>query len=120
MSRELDALVAEHVMGYTMEKECFECDGAGHVEGERCHLCNYMGTKPGVIVHLPKRYSTSIAAAWEVVEKIKDYNPEIAWIPVTAMWSVELYNSQIKRVSEITAPKAICLAALKAVGVRGE
>lgn len=65
-------------------------------------------------------YSTDIAAAWKVVEKLKDFE-----VRVTKTWC-ETWNCQtwsnrdidcgnIERTDGTTAPHAICLAALKAV-----
>lgn len=69
-----------------------------------------------------KPYSTDIAAAWEVVEKLKgdpidskidwSWNPEISWLDGNRGWSVVL------RGCEGVAPTvqlAICRAALSAV-----
>ena len=117
--RELDALVAEKVMGW-----------------ERI----VMKDKPGAVSwpHPPKgfdvnhnrwsiipHYSTDIAAAWEVVEKLA---PEFEWILENDVkdggWSAIIYkwegtsvvSSPIGRSDADTAPHAICLAALAAVG----
>lgn len=58
--RELDALVAEKVMGrnLTLEKELTE------------HEMWLSQLMPEIIIHIP-HYSTDIAAAWEVVEKVR-------------------------------------------------
>lgn len=72
----------------------------------------------------PKEYSTEIAAAWEVVEKLKgsfsieaDHGNPVEW---RVHWVVILGDNTPKEVkaTESTAPHAICLAALKVVGVK--
>ena len=114
--RELDALVAEKVMGSASHAR------ASHdVPGLTCSLCREAA--------LP--YSTSIAAAWEVVEKLsdkwemnlrtilpaRDYVCEFKLVVknkciVDAQHPFEhVWNNPVD-----TAPLAICLAALKAVG----
>ena len=56
--------------------------------------------------------STNIAHAWEVVEKLIDKDPNIG-IDCDGNWACSLWN-HVARAD--TAPHAICLAALKAVG----
>lgn len=92
--RELDALVAEKVMGYGPKND-------------PCHAGEWSP-------------STSISAAWEVVENMKeDGDVFIEW------WQDDLWTVSNKPIGvrdngvileADTAPLAICLAALKAVG----
>ena len=88
---ELDALVAEKVMGWA--------------PGER-------GTPA---------FSTSIAAAWEVVEKMRADKLSVTltgyWEGSTGKWWVNVLDNveTVATVRTDTAPHAICLAALKAV-----
>lgn len=80
--RELDALVAEKVMG-----------------GEL------------------RPYSTDISAAWEVVEKYKWAEPELRYSDEQHCWVFSLHKaSGYPNECGDTAPHAICLAALRAVG----
>ena len=72
------------------------------------------------------RYSTDIAAAWQVLEHLKtlgDYPEEVlmlSWNPRSDWWvHSERYPRSIE-VNAETAPLAICLAALAAVGVETE
>ena len=117
-NRELDALVAEKVMGIRVKAVPIpakfvsqETDGKpwGHVE----------------------HYSTDIAAAWEVVEKMldqmekpncyevgrtepgsgKQHYAQFSYFHLTTK-EYRYFTSKDKRVT-----RAICLAALKAVGV---
>lgn len=101
--RELDALVAEKVFGIKLKPSTpMDCDV--------CHKPFYsdLDIQP---------YSTSIASAWLVVEKLRDEHfmlEEIgtmrtSWKARFGMkWRVESGYAE-------TAPHAICLAALKCV-----
>ena len=167
--RELDALVAEKVMGATLTGPV----GADYIEGEwtvwgapsgnqrvepsclRHCLCentdkyyadhpdryrghsweskNVGGHYPPCVMVVP-RYSTSIAAAWEVVEKLRAMNSTlelyspgalvndemgihaVEWQATFKSWE-EPWGPHGPSVEAQTAPHAICLAALKAVGV---
>ena len=107
--RELDALVAEKVMGQ------------GFI------FYNNFQEKNGNKSPLPDNvapYSTSIAAVWEVVEQlrtkgfwflIEQERPDINSEWVAAFTNFEANADGSERAD--TAPLAICLAALKAVGV---
>ena len=120
--RELNALVAKEVMGW-----------------ERIQMKHPPG---GVSWPTPPKgfdvpnnrfasiplYSTSIAAAWEVVEKLRDsgLTVDICSDAVDEEWEVEVWRPEEEneygqvRVATPgyadTAPHAICLAALAAVG----
>jgi hypothetical protein len=106
--RELDALVAEKVMGW-------KWIGPDEFNDNR-HL-TLGGQK--VQARIPD-YSTDIAAAWDVVEKMRPtFNLVLECV------SLE-YNCHVARPGHLdekvnvradTAPLAICLAALKACGV---
>ena len=109
---ELDALVAEHVMGL---KPCSDPMG----------LCDAAKTNPpmcwgnGEAGSGLDNYSTDIKDAWKVVEKIKGMEPQIGWNDEIGYWVCTIekggptpgfgYTSK-------TAPHAVCLAALSAVG----
>ena len=100
--RELDKLVAEKVTGKSFNPEWI------HIS------CN-----------LP-HYSTKIQDAWEVVEKLGNWHgfDFILWLEPEsngqwhAGWFEQSHEGPESRASEVaaTAPLAICLAALKAVG----
>jgi hypothetical protein len=98
--RKLDALVAEKVMGH---------DVMSIGVGETRDLAHY---------------SSDIACAWQVVEKLLSQNIEVGLLGSPGdrplLWQVELDEGT--GAGEIfgdahTAPMAICLAALKACGV---
>jgi hypothetical protein len=102
--RELDALVAEKVMGCLSGVSVLD-------DGRHCLWINRHW-----VDLLP--YSTDIAAAWEVVEKL-----------TRSGWYFELrapnylasffrgIDSHCESIEAPTAPHAICLAALKACDV---
>jgi hypothetical protein len=109
--RELDAVIAEKVMGWTR---------LSHPYGEQTHktldgrtiLADFLSAPDGM--KLP-HYSTDISAAWEVVEKLR----ELGWYLAIHSDPKRGYFATIPRADGIqieseTAPHAICLAALKA------
>lgn len=100
--RELDALVAEKVMGLDCSWRCVTLDGTGRDRGPARRI---------------KPYSTNIDAAWEVVEKLKE-NHTVNIHGYSDGWEVGLIGPGSAAVDgqAETAPHAICLAALKAVG----
>ena len=121
---ELDALIAEKVMGLVPCEQWI--DGMGTLSiihrGDcdapiklQCH-----DAKPG---RWTKRYSTDISAAWEVVEKL---TPQFIDFELGNRRN-ELFNAdfiwghglrQYFRANANTAPLAVCRAALKAVQSR--
>ena len=124
--RELDALVAEKVMGWTAWRSKHGyfniTDGDGN-----SHTCDPATSKydPETGERLPEPkwwdystelpdYSTDIAAAWPLVERfgITVYAPTRErhdWVAAIKIGACEVAHGE-------TAPLAICLAALKAVG----
>jgi len=104
--RQLDALIAEKVMGWT-----------DFVPKENSPQFDVTATPPKWDCMRYQRvpdYSTSIAAAWEVVEKF----PRFEIVGSENRWAV-LFDreSDIDYVIDESVTKAICLAALKAKGV---
>jgi hypothetical protein len=139
----LDALVAEKVMGCTVYWEPWAVGG----DKPRCDC-------PGANSPLPrphgepvtgyvKHFSTDIAAAWEVFEKITSELPTVerpnpfndvfierstdwgadkmdvlGWRVGRQVWFGRQVWSSVETIAWApTAPHAICLAALKSVGV---
>lgn len=111
--RELDALIAEKVMGHHTYEDS-NPKGAWHTQGDTVdHPCKVCGDFYG---HGVPTYSTDIAAAWEVFA-----------LPYFDAWAIgrrpsdqqfEVFNPfEGKLIVSVgkTAPHAICLAALKAV-----
>ena len=134
-NREIDALVAEKVMGWTRipsnhPYRWYNDRGGVIVEGQPQKFPCYdkaNATYGGIPDDW--RPSSSIAAAWEVVEKLSgpDFDHRCVIVSKTDMtdekWGCEIGNTQAAgsdgasyAVAD-TAPMAICLAALNAVGV---
>lgn len=135
--KEFDALIAKKVMGI---KGPYMCDCEKTVEGYSVHLYDAMsGRCLGCnAVHELKRYSTGPTAAWQVVEKMKSERYNYA---VKIRGYHHGYGEYMERYGEYmesyavrfekhtasgkgrfqrgdTLPEVICLAALKAVGVK--
>jgi hypothetical protein len=114
--REMDTLMAEKVVGWTVITIIgFNDEDSLWLsrDGQHLFLSDF-----GMPLLLP-RYSTDIAAVWEVVEKIdngrRDRYPTIWHDKSSDLWVCEFGTIQ-GRWSE-TIPLAICTAALKAVGI---
>lgn len=110
--RELDALIAEKVMG----RQVVETDDCNGQDNLWLNQFSEYGDQLG----LPN-YSTDIAAAWTVVEKFKAVaRIEKQFLGGNAEWfcelSIDIGEGSGSAISP-SAPHAICLAALKAVGV---
>lgn len=108
---ELDTLIAERVMGLRDRL----AKASSQAEHEQIRK----------LIDFCPPYSTSIASAWEVVEKLREFDhPEDKSAGFTiwqhweggyvAGWS--WHEAEYGVVTAETAPHAICLAALKAVG----
>jgi hypothetical protein len=117
--RELDALVAEKVMGWAE----LWTDSKNYMAYPPCEQKFTIGEAER---HPVWPYSTDIAAAWEVVEKIKHMNLYIAThVPADGRITCivdddingELTCDEVKEYQVVadTAPEAICKAALLAV-----
>lgn len=113
--RELDQLIAEKVFGAKVTWAPF-----GGMADEQ-----YRSATGGLSVRSLLRYSTSIEAAWLVVEKLKNedmfveiFAPrgELHWVCRFYHFSKAELGDSIVGGGADTAPHAICLAALKAVG----
>jgi len=119
--RELDALVAERVMGL---QPC--SDPIGRCEGAHLTPCQCWGLpdRQGVVAGGElAAYSTDLTAAWTVVERLGvtgytitlDHNLDHPY--QVECWTPDgREQKQSIEVHADTAPLAICLAALKAVG----
>jgi Phage ABA sandwich domain len=145
--RELDALVAEKVMGLAWEKVTHTMGWAVTVDGSREPITRdeweLRRNGQPIIVSGPLMhglyacpvpgYSTDIAAAWEVVEKLDagwffqveridgDYHEptgyrepgrKARWAASFQRWRTSIPFSAVAN----SVPEAICRAALKAVG----
>lgn len=133
--RELDALVAERVMGADVSiapMHTWELNADGTIDtvawdsdyhnGPSCTRCGY-----SFCIHCegetaytaapcqvePPRYSTNITAAWQVVERMR--NPDFR-LNKDGDWGCS-FGGELRFVGLAdTAALAICRAALKAVG----
>ena len=126
--RELDALVAEQVMGWELSTVSTLCVEGNHriweqrlAVGDRfqrreaCETCR----------EWPPHYSTDIVEAWGVWEQLTAAHPDCFYLGrVDAHWSPdpedrwaifedEMYDAPGYYVGGSTAPLAICRAALK-------
>lgn len=130
--REIDALVAEHVMGWTyMDSET----GTGQKILAPSKSVMRRIQLGGCLDSLVPKYSSSIEAAWSVAQKIVDMDEEVRFainiyqsryeeceIEIR-YWDLTDPNDPVtvdKFVLAKTAPLAICLAALKAKGINTE
>ena len=110
--RELDALIAEKLWGKRVMdgNPCSHSGCLSHVS----HPCDGCGRwHPGLIPH----YSTRIADAWLVVEKLRADGFRWAIGSERNEWDIYLEDRKMGSGEghAKTAPLAICLAALKAV-----
>ncbi len=114
--RELDVLVAQQIFGCRVERfqnplgmlvaRC-QCGGDEHNRSE----------EPFFLM----RYSTDIAAAWPVVEKLRELDMSVqVSTEATRPYCCLAIQKDGQVIGECawTAPLAICLAALKAVGYK--
>jgi hypothetical protein len=111
---ELDAVVAEKVMGW--KKVGYSAGGGGFATPDNKRWV-FKIPRYGVTQDIPE-FSTRIAAAWTVVEKLQEmgFNFAIASIRPNP-WVASISEENLKWGSSEaeTVPMAICLAALEAV-----
>ena len=118
---ELDALVAEKVMGWYSRQETFE--GTSFFGNPRSITLAFWYTKNGELLPLGATdFSTDIAAAWQVVEKLTVETTNFrliryAYNRVYACFSFTDWDEDItgEGNGEYSAPLAICKAALKVI-----
>lgn len=114
--RELDALVAERVMGchvisgfdwYSHPTAFCACDNHDHEQA-----CSHI---VGILAH----YSTDISAAWQVVEHVNKMGDWSVWQLGNGNWRACILFDQciMGDGTGETAPLAICRAALSTVAV---
>lgn len=126
--RELDALIAERVMGLTVittQEETSQFDPAGRwVPGGEYYEVDVQWAmppgqeEPDVDDYLPG-YSTRIDAAWQVVERFERLGYDVAMHTTNGGEWVCVFRGALLADATMapTAPHAICLAALKSAGV---
>ena len=128
--RELDALVAEKVIGVDdVNFRCPQCGGHHFgsdftklIDLHVCHRPPYGCGWSGAIMEAVPEYSTDIAAVWEVVEKLRGKGLRLRLVEymdgfyaVFAAMAIDTVPWQAEQVE--TAPTAMCLAALKVTEV---
>ena len=114
--RELDALVAEKVMGRVWAVAPMTAPIKVLIEPQ-FKTGDWQELKGGEIAsfgNLPL-YSTDIAAAWEVVEKLRGDRITVGVTAYDRDVECEIHIGGLHTVRAETAPLAICRAALKAV-----
>jgi Phage ABA sandwich domain len=128
--RELDALIAEKVLGWDRKHAVVECEDEWYSYCKNCGLTGAEVLPAGskrtwdTPCDTPPGYSTDIAAAWEVVERMRlavmPREGEGYWAGVIAYDYKDpcgVIDQLFGGVFGSTAPHAICLAALKALGI---
>jgi hypothetical protein len=118
--REFDALVAERVMGWREVRKQSIANAIGqHVMDDFVGLPNAGATIPQLV----PRYSLMIQEAWKVADDLRTRSQFVAVLSGTGPQGVQPWICKINRDGGFleeradTAALAICLAALKAVGV---
>jgi hypothetical protein len=118
--RELDALVAGKVMGWLDVKKQSIANAMGqHVMDDYVGLPVAAAAPPVLI----PRYSTMIQEAWKVADKLRGEVQFVAVISGKGPQGTQPWICKVNREGSFleeradTAPLAICLAALKGLGV---
>jgi len=124
-------LVAEKVMGIELKEECdgeigasattpFSSDEDG---GWYCIRCGYRDRwgKRSTHQEIAKNYSTDIGAAWLIVEYFRGrFDVHIGSAPMPSEYQISVIDRQSRHryisANAESAPEAICIAALRAVG----
>lgn len=124
----LDALVAEKVMGLVWDKtRCRVCGwplAPSREDGCVAGDCS-MRPPPRYRVDEPPPYSTDIAAAWQVVGKMREHGYRLSlrtWVQSADAMAVFVdpkreWAAEDGEITTDTASLAICRAALKALNV---
>jgi len=107
MSREIDALIAEHVMGL---EPIWGVDLSTTPLFDWSEELNSKGA-----MRPAKEYSTDIAAAWEVLNRVSKFNI-VETFPGGAKVSVSKGLDMYQGLAD-TPAMAICLASLKSKGI---
>lgn len=113
MSRKIDTLIAEHVTMLTSKYVSDFYENGGDT---------WWYTPEGKSLTRIPDYSTDISAAWEVIEKVKEFIR--VGRNIKGRWWCEIERLSYQGepdtwfVLEDTAPMAICIAALKAKGIK--
>jgi hypothetical protein len=120
--REMDALVAEHLMGWRLVKRGRRVATGPDYEGPG-EILGFSGNADARrwIAQVCPAYSTEIAAAWSVVELFPETGRGLHLMQSMARGGRWRCTFDMEDgVWGDTAPHAICLAALKSVGYTPE
>lgn len=120
--RELDALIAEKVFGWTDLKKLHGCDVYSGFPAGFTPATDHPSER-----WIVRKYSTTIADAWAVIEKLFQlgWDTEVQGFDDLSSSGKPYYRVRVARIDNQAsaqidfshrAPHAICLAALKAVG----
>jgi len=122
--RKLDALVERYIFG--LEERPYKYDKRD-TEWYNPKITDH---NESFIRHYPRRYTTNMEATWQIVKKLQEMGRilMLSYYPIKKEWGAafELWNGegeyldQLRYAHASIAPKAICLAALRAVGVSEE
>ncbi len=111
--KQLDALIAERIMGLLVRPAH---DMEFTSEREWAYEGNFVITSPeGYSPSLCPSFSTDIAAAWQVIEKLTDYDPQLTqwgYEDGSVGWMCDFEGTEAHAP---TVALAICLAALKVI-----
>ena len=118
--RELDALVAEKVLGWLQVRKQMIANAMGQPVME-----DFVGlpTASAASPQLIPRYSTMIQEAWKVADALRERSQFVAVLSGLGPQGVQPWICKINRDGGFieeradTAPLAICLGALKSVGI---
>ena len=117
--REITALIAEKVMSLGREIRLRGETSTVTIYSDNPWWQDGAQTQADVVMYGgPKPYSTDIAAAWEVTEKMRAANWHIELSTCAEMkgpWYCHFQEATLAYAYASTAPLAICRAALKAV-----
>lgn len=103
--RELDAKVAEKIMGWKWNEESAWTPSRGH----------YSRTDTQDSWWWLPYFSSNVDDGFQVLEQLKHLEPEIVWNDEAHCWFVSFHKKDGATGSSVSAPHAICLAALRAV-----
>jgi hypothetical protein len=117
--RDLDAIVAEKVMGWLEVRKQSIANAMGqHVMDDYVGLPASGAPQPVLV----PRYSTMIQEAWKVADRLRGETQFVAVISGKGPQGVQPWICKVNREGSFleeraeTAPLAICLAALKGLG----
>ena len=121
--RELDIEIAEKIMEWERGKRWGNGNGEWIIDGKP-YIKHFISWE------LTPRYSTSIEAAWQVLEKLREQGFAFAvqWmgrrepqqLPQNGKWIVVIEGHERDAIQAPTAPLAICRASLAAMERKDE